>query len=121
MGVAAESVTEDTPAMDVVAAEEQVAQAARKFGLIAAMPFGTQYGHSPLPPELGIEAAWNATAPEIEALPIGHTAEEARMFLPRNRAVSRLGKVPVLGAAAVRAINWGVTEAARRGRRSRCR
>jgi para-nitrobenzyl esterase len=110
MGIAAETVTEDTPAMDVVAVEEQVSQVARKFGLIAAMPFGTQYGHSPLPPESGIEDAWNITAPEIEVL-IGHTAEEARMFLPRNRAVSRLGQVPVLGTALVRAINWGVTEA----------
>ncbi|MDN4643782.1 carboxylesterase family protein [Arthrobacter sp. PsM3] len=110
MGIAAETVTEDTPAMDVVAAEEHVSQVARKFGLIAAMPFGTQYGHSPLPPESGIEDAWNATAPEIEVL-IGHTSEEARMFLPRNQAVSRLGRVPVLGGAAVRAINWGVTEA----------
>jgi para-nitrobenzyl esterase len=110
MGVAAEAVTEDTPAMDVVQIEEQVSQVARKFGLIAAMPFGTQYGHAPLPAESGIEAAWNATAPGIEVL-IGHTSEEARMFLPRNRAVSRLAKVPVLGGAAVKAINWAVTEA----------
>ena len=33
------------------------------------------------------------------------------MFLPRNRAVSRLAKVPVLGTAVVKAINWAVTEA----------
>ena len=98
MGIAAETVTEDTPAMDVVEIEGHVSQVARKFGLIAAMPFGTQYGHAPLPPESGIEDAWNATAPGIEVL-IGHTSEEARLFLPRNRAVSRLAKVPVLGAA----------------------
>ena len=110
MGVAAEAVTEDTPAMEVVEIEGRVSQVARKFGLIAAMPFGTQYGHAPLPPESGIEAAWNATAPGIEVL-IGHTSEEARMFLPRNRAVSRFAKVPVLGPAAVKAINWAVTEA----------
>ena len=103
MGVAAEAVTEDTPAMDVVEIEGHVSQVARKYGLIAAMPFGTQYGHAPLPPESGIEAAWNSTAPGIEVL-IGHTSEEARMFLPRNRAVSRLGRVPVVG-------NWAVTEA----------
>lgn len=110
MGVAAEAVTEDTPAMDVVEIEGHVSQVARKYGLIAAMPFGTQYGHAPLPPESGIEAAWNSTAPGIEVL-IGHTSEEARMFLPRNRAVSRLGRVPVVGNAAVKAINWAVTEA----------
>lgn len=110
MGVAAEAVTEDTPAMDVVEIEGHVSQVARKYGLIAAMPFGTQYGHAPLPPESGIEAAWNSTAPGIEVL-IGHTSEEARMFLPRNRAVSRLGRVPLVGNAAVKAINWAVTEA----------
>jgi para-nitrobenzyl esterase len=110
MGVAAEAVNEDTPAMEVVEIEGHVSQVARKYGLIAAMPFGTQYGHAPLPPESGIEAAWNATAPGIEVL-IGHTSEEARMFLPRNRAVSRLAKVPVLGPAVVKAINWAVTEA----------
>ena len=110
MGIAAETVTEDTPAMDVVEIEQRVSQVARKYGLVAAMPFGTQYGHSPLPAESGIEDAWNATAPEIEVL-IGHTSEEARLFLPRNRVVSRLAKAPVLGTAIVRAINWAVTEA----------
>ena len=84
MGIAAEAVTDDTPAMDVVAIEENVAQAARKFGLMAAMPFGTQYGHAPLPAESGIEDAWNTSAPEIEVL-IGHTSEEARLFLPGSR------------------------------------
>lgn len=110
MGIAAEAVTEDTPAMDVVAVEDRVSQVARKYGLMAAMPFGTQYGHAPLPPEAGIEAAWNATAPGIEVL-IGHTSDEARLFLPRSPVVSRLGKFPVVGAAVVRAINWAVTEA----------
>src|SRR6478609_1597891 len=66
MGVAAEAVTEDTPAMDVVEIEGHVSQVARKYGLIAAMPFGVQYGHAPLPPEAAIEAAWNSTAPGIE-------------------------------------------------------
>ncbi|MET1022618.1 MAG: carboxylesterase family protein [Arthrobacter sp.] len=110
MGIAAEAVTDDTPAMDVVKIEGRVAQVAGKFGLIAAMPFGTQYGHAPLPPEADIEDAWNATAPEIEVL-IGHTSDEARMFLPRNRTVSRLARVPVLGSAVVGAINRAVTEA----------
>ncbi|MCU1522464.1 MAG: carboxylesterase [Arthrobacter sp.] len=110
MGIAAETVTEDTPALDVVAIEGTVAQVARKFGLMAAMPFGTQYGHAPLPAEDRIDAAWNATAPEIEVL-IGHTSDEARLFLPRSPHVSRLARVPVLGAVVVNALNWAVTEA----------
>lgn len=110
MGVAAEAVTEETPALDVVAVEERVSQVARKFGLLAAMPFGTQYGHSPLPPESGIESAWDTAAPGIEVL-IGHTSEEARLFLPRSPRISRLARIPVLGTAAVKAISWAVTEA----------
>ncbi|MDR6414563.1 carboxylesterase family protein [Pseudarthrobacter sulfonivorans] len=110
MGIAAEAVTEDTPAMEVVAIEDKVSQVARKYGLIAAMPFGTQYGHAPLPAEAAIEDAWNVTAPGIEVL-IGHTADEARLFLPRSPVVSRLGRVPVLGTVAIRSINWAVTEA----------
>jgi para-nitrobenzyl esterase len=110
MGIAAEAVNAETPAMDVVAIEDHVSQAARKFGLLAAMPFGTQYGHSPLPEEARIEAAWNAAAPEIEVL-IGHTSEEARLFLPRSPVVSRVAKAPIVGTAVVRAISWAVTEA----------
>lgn len=109
MGIAAESVTEETPAMDVVEIEERVTQVARKFGMLAAMPFGTQYGHHPLPAEAGIEAAWNHTAPGIQVL-MGHTSQEARLFLPRNRFLSALERVPVLGKTALRAINWVVTE-----------
>ncbi|MBT2534033.1 carboxylesterase/lipase family protein [Arthrobacter sp. ISL-48] len=110
MGIAAEAVTAETPAMDVVAREDDVAQVARKFGILAAMPFGTQYGHAPLPEEAGIEAAWNRAAPGIEVL-IGHTSEEARLFLPRSPLVSQLGKVPVVGRTAVRMISRVVTEA----------
>lgn len=110
MGIAAEAVNENTPAMEVVAVEDRVSQVARKYGLMAAMPFGTQYGHSPLPEEAEIDTAWNATAPEIEVL-IGHTSGEARLFLPSSPVVSRLAKVPVFGAIVVKAINWAVTEA----------
>lgn len=110
MGIAAEAVTEDTPMLEVVEIEGHVSQVARKYGLMAAMPFGTQYGHAPLPPEDEIEAAWNKTAPAIDVL-IGHTSDEARLFLPRNPVVGRLAKVPLVGGAAVKAINWAVTEA----------
>jgi para-nitrobenzyl esterase len=110
MGVAAEHVTEDTPAMDVVAIEGRVSQVARKYGLKAAMPFGTQYGHAPLPPEHEIEAAWNSAAPGIEVL-IGHTADEARMFLPGNPVAERLAKIPVVGTAVVNAVSRAVTQA----------
>lgn len=109
MGIAAEAVTEDTPAMEVVAMEQDVAQVARKFGILAAMPFGTQYGHDPLPEESHIEAAWDRTAPHIDVL-IGYTSDEARLFLPRNPSLMALQHVPVAGEAALKAINRVVTE-----------
>jgi len=109
MGIAADGVTEETPAMDVVALEGQVTQVAKKFGMLAAMPFGTQYGHDPLPDEDAVEAAWDRSAPEIDVL-IGHTSEEARLFLPRSPRLMRVAAVPLVGAAAVRAIDWVVTE-----------
>lgn len=109
MGIVAEAVNEETPAMDIVEREDHVAQVARKFGMLAAMPFGTQYGHAPLPAEPDIEAAWNRAAPGVEVL-IGHTSEEARLFLPRSPYLSQLARVPLVGAAAVRAIDWVVTE-----------
>ena len=110
MGIAAEAVTEQTPAMDVVALEEKVVRAARKFGLRAAMPFGTQYGHVPLPEETAIETAWNIAAPQIQVL-IGHTTEEARLFVPSSRYASRLARIPVVGEAVLTAVTWAVTEA----------
>ena len=109
MGIAADGVTEETPAMEVVALEAQVTQVAKKFGMLAAMPFGTQYGHDPLPGEDAVEAAWDRSAPEIDVL-IGHTSEEARLFLPRSPRLLRVAAVPLVGAAAVRAIDWVVTE-----------
>ncbi len=109
MGIAAGGITEQTPALDVVALEAHVTQVAKKFGMLAAMPFGTQYGHDPLPEESGIEAAWNRAAPAIDVL-IGHTSEEARLFLPRSPRLMRLAGIPLVGPAAVRAIDWAVTE-----------
>ena len=48
--------------------------------------------------------------PDIEVL-IGHTADEARLFLPGNPVAGRLAKIPVLGPAAVNAVSRAVTEA----------
>jgi para-nitrobenzyl esterase len=98
MGRAAEVVSDELPADDVVALQEQVAAPARRFGLLAGMPFGTQYGHAPLPPESRVDAAWAAVAPRIEVL-IGTTAEEARLFVGRVPAVKRLAGLPLVGPA----------------------
>ncbi|MEL7975604.1 carboxylesterase family protein [Isoptericola sp. F-RaC21] len=110
MARAAAGISARTPVADVVAAEARVAAAARGSGLRAAMPFGTQYGHDPLPPEDEIEAAWDAAAPHV-ALLVGSTAEEVRLFVPRLPAVRRLAALPVVGPWARRALVAAVTAA----------
>jgi para-nitrobenzyl esterase len=83
-------------AEEIVALEPSVAAAGRPFGLRGGMPFGTQYGHDPLPAEGSLEAAWDEAAPRIDVM-IGHTAEEARLFVARVPAISRLAALPVVG------------------------
>lgn len=96
MAAAAEDITAATPAAEVVARQAGVAAGAASFGLMGGMPFGTQYGHHPLPAEEDVEAAWDRVAPHIDVL-IGHTAEEARFFLPARPVLHRLTRVPLIG------------------------
>lgn len=108
---AAREVTPDTPTADVLAVQNRVAAAAKPFKLLAAMPFGCQYGVAPLPPEDQLEAAWDAVAPDIDVL-IGHTSEEARLFVPGMPALATLRRIPVLGGLACRAIAALITKKA---------
>ncbi|MGF9663034.1 carboxylesterase family protein [Arthrobacter crystallopoietes] len=110
MARAAEAVTADMPADEVVALQSEVQRHAASFGLMGQMAFGTQYGHHPLPAEHGINAAWDRTAPQIDIL-IGHTAEEARLYLPTVPALQRAIRVPLIGALIRRAIVRTVTAA----------
>jgi para-nitrobenzyl esterase len=110
MARAAEHVTPDLPESEVVAVQPDVEQASSSFGLIAGMPFGTQYGFDPLPAEEDIDAAWDRVAPDIDVL-IGHTAEEAKLFLPRAPTLQRWTRVPVVGALISRVVIGYFTEA----------
>ena len=47
------------PTEEVIAAQSSVLSAASGFGWPASMPFGTQYGHHPLPNEEHLDAAWS--------------------------------------------------------------
>ncbi|MBK7722144.1 MAG: carboxylesterase/lipase family protein [Austwickia sp.] len=107
----AAGITAQTPTQQVVDAQLEIAKAAAPFGLLAAMPFGTQYGYHPLPSEDEIEAAWDAHAPDVEVL-IGYTAQEARLFIPRMPQLQRVARVPILGTLACRAIAAVVTKRA---------
>ncbi|HEX8487124.1 MAG TPA: carboxylesterase family protein [Propionibacteriaceae bacterium] len=110
MARAAEHVTAQLPADEVVALQPGVEQASSSFGIIAGMPFGTQYGFDPLPAEEEIDAAWDSVAPDIDVL-IGYTAEEAKLFLPRAPTLQRWTRVPVLGTVISGVVIGYVTEA----------
>ncbi|WP_166851124.1 carboxylesterase family protein [Isoptericola sp. BMS4] len=92
----------DAPTATVVDAQARVAARARRFGLRGAMPFGTQYGHAPLPSEGEIDAAWRRAAPRVDLL-VGNTDREAALFLPAVPALERAARVPVAGALVRRA------------------
>lgn len=86
---------------EVLAREPLAVRAARRYGLKAGMPFGTQYGAAPLPPEAEIDAAWRAAAGRVDVL-IGTTAEEVRFFAVIDPKFQWLSRVPLLGRPAVR-------------------
>lgn len=89
-------IAHDAPTEEVIAAQSSVLSAARGFGWPASMPFGTQYGHHPLPGEEQIDAAWARCAPSFDVL-IGFTAEEGSFFIPLIEPVRRAAQLPLIG------------------------
>lgn len=104
----AHRVDASTPIEELIALQLEADAVARRFGLAGHMPFGTQYGFDPLPHEHEIGAAWDMAAPRI-ALMIGHTTEEARLFLPRLAPFSRLAGLALVGPAIRRAVVGALT------------
>ena len=86
----------DAPTDEVIAAQSSVMSAAQGFGWPASMPFGTQYGHHPLPSEEQIDAAWSRSAANFDVL-IGFTAEEGSFFIPLIEPVRRVVRLPLIG------------------------
>jgi para-nitrobenzyl esterase len=80
----------------VLAYQHQAQQAARRFGLKAGMPFGTQYGAFPLPAEAAAGQAWEAAAPRVDVL-IGGTAHETRFFTVIDPAFRWIPRLPLVG------------------------
>ena len=110
MAEAAGQVTAEQPTAEVVALQPEVERRSATFGLVAGMPFGTQYGQPPLPPENEVGRAWERVAPDVDVL-IGHTAEEAKFFLARVPALLRWTRLPVVGWLVSRVVVGAVTYA----------
>ncbi|MBZ5488074.1 carboxylesterase/lipase family protein [Halomonas aquamarina] len=103
MGQKAAALNDEAPLDEVLRVQEQVVNAAQGFGLRSAMPFGTQYGHYPLPVEAEVDAAWRRAAPNFDVF-IGYTAEETALFLVMSPNLMRLRGWPLMGEAATRAM-----------------
>ncbi|MFD1712903.1 carboxylesterase family protein [Amnibacterium flavum] len=126
MSRAAEVVTGDMSWEEILEVQAAAEKSASRFGLLGGMPFGTQYGHTPLPDEKDVDEVWSAVAPRIDIL-IGHTSEEARLFAHRVPALDRMFRIPVLGrgleaamvAIATRAVySWSNARFAKRHARA---
>ena len=94
----ASRVAHDAPTDAVIAAQADVVSASAGFGWPASMPFGTQYGHHPLPPEQDVDSAWSRCAHRFDVL-IGSTAEEGSFFIPLMKPLRKLAGLPLLGDA----------------------
>lgn len=93
----AAGIVEPTAAMDALFEAQQRAGAiGRRFGYRAGMPFGTQYGHAPLPREENADDAWRAVAPSLDVL-VGWTSEETTLFGYRSRVLRGLFGLPLIG------------------------
>jgi len=99
MASIASRISASAPVEEVVAKQNEVAKVARRFGLIGAMPFGTQYGQAPLPDEDELDEAWSRVASRYEVL-IGFAAEEGTLFLPGIPAIQRATQLPLVGGLA---------------------
>ena len=94
MARVAETIPPDAPVEDLLAAYDRIIRRALRFGPArAAMPFGTQYGFAPLPPEADVDRAWADAATAIEVL-AGRNAREGALFLP---GLNRLLAAPTIG------------------------
>lgn len=103
MAAATAGLSPEAPIAEVLAAQRDASQAAAAFGLAASMPFGVQYGHSPLPSWQECRRGWARNAREIDLL-IGHTTQEARFFLPAVAWAERAARLPLIGNAAGRVL-----------------
>ena len=76
--------------------QKEILKAAQGFGLKSGMPFGPQYGLSPLPKEPEAKKEWRRRASEYDLM-IGYTKEETSVFVPAMKELSHIWSMPLLG------------------------
>lgn len=100
MARSADTLDPHASTQDILATQQRILRKVNgqisRYGFKAAMPFGTQYGHLPLPAEADRAAAWREAAPHVEVL-IGHTSREVAFFLPGIPELAALLGTPVFG------------------------
>lgn len=87
-----------TPLAEVHEAEARADAVGARFGFKAGMPFGTQYGHAPLPTERAAAGRWREVASRYDSL-IGWTSQETSLFVDFSPQLVRLFSAPRIGAA----------------------
>ncbi len=74
---------------EMVQQQKHLVRGLGRFGWVAAMPFGVQYGHDPVPAEPELEEAWRAAAPAVDVL-IGSNNRETALFAELTPLVARI-------------------------------
>lgn len=96
-------ITAATKISSILLTQTEISRKALRFGLKAAMAFGTQYGLPPLPEESAITTWWERAAPHIDLL-IGHNRDETHYFFSTHPSNPVL-KAPVVDWCARRVIS----------------
>jgi para-nitrobenzyl esterase len=91
------------PFEEVLARQPRAERAALRFGLRGGMPFGTQYGHAPLPPESERDAVRASIARDVDVL-VGATSEETGMYVHLVAPLRRAARLPLVGRFVHRAL-----------------
>lgn len=74
---------------EMVQQQKHLVRGLGRFGWIAAMPFGIQYGHQPVPAESDLDDAWRRAAPAVDVL-IGSNNRETALFAELTPLFARL-------------------------------
>ncbi len=74
---------------EMVHQQKRLVRGLGRFGWVAAMPFGIQYGHDPVPAESNLDDAWRRAAPGVDVL-IGSNNRETALFAELTPLFSRL-------------------------------